>query len=362
MTAGRNACSIGLVASLLLTTCGRDGEEAPLIRPVRYEQVFASGDARVRTFSGVAEAGVESGLSFRVSGTVRRLVVAVGDSVAAGALIAELDPVDYQLQVQDAEAALRRAQAEFRNADANYERVRALYESNNASLSDLDVARTAADAATEAVESARNRLALAQRQLGFTRLRAPLAGAIASVPVEVNENVRSGQVVAVLTSGSQLEVQVAVAELVIGEIREGSSVIVTFDAVAGREFGATVTEVGVTATQLGTMFPVRVRLTEADPAVRPGMAAEVAFRFAANGGRNLIVVPPVAVAEDRKGRFVFVVEPSDSALGVVHRRAVTVGELTADGLEILSGLSDGDRVVTAGVTQIQDGIQVRLGT
>lgn len=362
MTAGRGACSVGLVASLLLTACGPEAEEEPLVRPVRYEQVFTSGSARVRTFSGVAEAGVESGLSFRVSGTLRRLAVAVGDSVAAGDLIAELDPVDYQLQVQDAEAALRRAQAESRNAGANYERVRALYESNNASLSDLDLARTAAEAATEAVESARNRLALARRQSGFTRLRAPQAGAIASVSVEVNENVGSGEVVAVLTSGSELEVQVAVPGVVIAEIREGSPVTVTFDAVPGREFGARVTEVGVTATRLGTTFPVRVRLNEADPAIRPGMAAEVAFRFSVTGGRNLMVVPPIAVGEDRSGRFVFVVEPSDSGLGVVHRRSVTVGDLTGDGLEILSGLSDGDRVVTAGVTRIQDGNQVRLGT
>ncbi len=137
---------------------------------------------------------------------------------------------------------------------------------------------------------------------------------------------------------------------------------VTFDAVPGRTFDARITEVGVTATRLGTTFPVRVRLTEADPAVRAGMAAEVAFRFAATAGRDLFVVPPVAVGEDRSGRFVFVVEPSDSGLGVVHRRAVTVGELTGDGLEILSGLSDGDRVVTAGVTRIQDGLRVRLRT
>lgn len=316
----------------------------------------------MRTFSGVAEAGVESGLSFRVPGTVRRLAVAVGDSVTAGSLIAELDPVDYQLQVQDAEAALRRAQAESRNADANYDRIRALYENNNASLSDLDVARTAAEASAEAVASAQNRLELARRQLGFTRLRAPQGGAIAAVPGEVNENVGAGQVVAVLTSGSELKVRVAVPEVVITQVREGSRVTVKFDAVPGREFGAQVTEVGVTATRLGTTFPVSVRLDEADPAVRPGMAAEVAFRFTSTGGRDLIIVPPVAVGEDRSGRFVFVVEPADSGLGIVHRRSVTVGELTGDGLEILSGLSDGDRVVTAGVSRIQDGLRVRIGT
>ncbi len=90
------------------------------------------------------------------------------------------------------------------------------------------------------------------------------------------------------------------------------------------------------------------------------MAAEVAFNFQATDNRERFLVPPFAVGEDREGRFVFVVEPQESGLGTVRRRAVTVGELTSDGLEILSGLADGEEVVTAGVTKITDGLTVRI--
>ena len=74
------------------------------------------------------------------------------------------------------------------------------------------------------------------------------------------------------------------------------------------------------------------------------------------------MVPTVAVLEDRQGRFVFVVRPQseETEFGIIHRRAVTVGELTTDGLEILQGLKDRDKVVTAGVSRIVDGQKVRL--
>ena len=80
-----------LTISLIVGACG-DGETSdPMIRPVRSEQVFAQGGDRVRTFSGAAQAAVESPLSFRVGGTVRSLSVAVGQEVAEGQLIASLD-------------------------------------------------------------------------------------------------------------------------------------------------------------------------------------------------------------------------------------------------------------------------------
>ena len=70
-------------------------------------------------------------------------------------------------------------------------------------------------------------------------------------------------------------------------------------------------------------------------------------------------MPAVAVGEDRKGRYVYVVA-TDAAQTTVHRRDVTIGDLVTEGLEILHGLEDGDIVVTAGVSRIVDGQKVRL--
>jgi RND family efflux transporter MFP subunit len=331
-----------------------------LIRPVRYQPVYATGGARERVFSGAAQADVESRLSFKVSGTIQRIYVKVGDRVIKGAPIAEVDPTDYDLQVEDAEASLAQAQSQERNASANYSRVQSLYVNQNASRADLDAALAQKQSAEAQVASVAKKLELARRQRQYTRLSAPATGSIASVEVEANENVSPGQSIVMLTGTGSPEVEIAVPEILIDRVREGDTVTATFNAIPGKEFPATVTEVGVASVGFATTYPVKVRLEEADPRVRPGMAAEVLFEFQATGDRERFIVPPVAVGEDRGGRFVFLVEPIGEGLGVARRTTVTVGQVSSQGLEIVEGLDDGDLLITAGVSRITDGQKVRL--
>ncbi len=283
-----------------------------------------------------------------------------GDNVKAGALIARLDDIDYRLQVQEAEATLASLKAQARSSDANYGRVRALYENRNASANDLDAARAASESATAQVNRAEKAVELAKSQLSYATLRSPVSGSIAAVPIEENENVSPGQTVALLTSGSQLEVEVTIPEILISQIREGDKTTVSFDAIQSKVFPATVTEVAVAATGMATTFPVTVRLAEADESCRPGMAAEVHFTFGSRDGQKRIIVPTVSVGEDRQGRYVFVLEKLENGFANVGRREVSIGELTQEGIEILEGLQDGELVVTAGVTRIADGQRVRV--
>ena len=352
---------VAFVAALVATACSDPPPPAePVIRPVRHVVVRATGGQRIRTFSGVARAGVESVLSFRVAGTIATLAVEVGDQVRAGQPLAVLDPVDYELQVREAEASLRQAEARAGNARADLRRVRSLYENDNAARTDLDAATAAADSATAQVESVAQRLDLARRQVGYTNLTAPTAGAIADVLAEVNENVSPGQPVAVLASGSAPEVGFAVPEALIREVREGMPVAVSFDAVPDARFDGVVTEVGVTATATGTTFPVTVRLDSDASDIRSGMAAVVDMVMGDEDTPDRFILPGQAVGEDRGGRFVFVAEPSADGIAVVRRRPVTVGAFAAAGIEVLDGVTDGDRVVVAGVNRLQDGDEVRL--
>ncbi|UCE19906.1 MAG: efflux RND transporter periplasmic adaptor subunit, partial [Gemmatimonadota bacterium] len=160
----------------------------------------------------------------------------------------------------------------------------------------------------------------------------------------------------------QTEVKVSIPEVLIAQIRQGEKVTVSCDAVPDKEFQATVLEVGVAATGIGTTFPVTVRFDERPEMIRPGMAANVSFLFESEDERERFTVPSHAVIEDRGGRFVFTVEPiqGEEGVGIVHRKSVTVGDLTAAGLEVFEGLSDGDLVVTAGVSRIRDGQKVRI--
>jgi RND family efflux transporter MFP subunit len=351
----------GLLAfALVALACEKSvPEPQEIIRPVRAEQVFASGGERSRAFSGVAQAGQQIALSFKVAGSVQQVLVKMGDSVKAGDLVAELDPKDMLLEMEEAEASLARQLADARNAAANYTRIEALYEGNNASLAELDAARAQNETAQAAVRSAEKGLQLARRRTQYTRLTAPVDGAIAEKLISENENVQAGQTVLRLNSGSQPEVQVTIPEVLIAQIQAGDEVQVRFDALPKRSFAAKVLEVGVAATG-GATFPVTVRLTEDQKEIRPGMAAEVAFVFRASSDRPHILAPAKAIGEDIHGKFAFVVVPAADGLATAKRVAVATGALTADGLEIIEGLSDGDYLVTAGVHKLLDGQSVKF--
>ena len=108
-----------------------------------------------------------------------------------------------------------------------------------------------------------------------------------------------------------------------------------------------------------TAFPVVVKLAEGCEQVRPGMAADVEFS-AERQDHDGVVVPVVAVGEDRAGSYVFVLEPVDDTRWRAARRAVTIAEPQSGGILLRSGLAGGERVVTAGVRRITDGQVVRL--
>ncbi|MCB0291495.1 MAG: biotin/lipoyl-binding protein, partial [Calditrichaeota bacterium] len=110
-----------ILGALLLPACQEKSPVPEVLRPVRYQTIYATGGDRMRTFSGVAQAAIESRLSFKVGGTIRSINVKVGDEVAPGQVIASLDDSDFRLQVQQAQASLESARAQARNASASYD-------------------------------------------------------------------------------------------------------------------------------------------------------------------------------------------------------------------------------------------------
>ena len=354
-----------LLVVMALLACEQAVEQPPpSIRLVRTQTVFATSGARTRNFTGAAKAGIESKISFKVPGTLDQLLVEVGDVVREGQLIAEIDPRDYELQVEEAEASLAHTRAQAVNAQANFQQVRGLFERANSSQADYDSARAGQDSARALVRSIEKKLELSQLQLSYTRLKSPIDGAIAEVPVEVNEYVEEGDTIALLNAGARPEVEVAIPEVLIREIRQDTPVRVTFDAIPNQQISGRVTQVAVAATAGLKTYPVTVLLDRPEARILPGMAAEVSFRFGSGDEPLRYILPPHAVREDREGKFVYVVTETGDGVGTVERRPVVVGELVGEGavagLEVLEGLNDGERVVTVGASRIEDGQQVRL--
>ncbi|MDX1701777.1 MAG: efflux RND transporter periplasmic adaptor subunit, partial [Melioribacteraceae bacterium] len=210
-----------VLTTILILACGDDDEISEIIRPVRTEQVFSTGGKTTRTFSGTVQSGKESKLSFKVAGTVQDLQVEIGSKVRKGELLIQLDPTDYEIRVKEAENARDLARASEIQAASNYERVRMLYETRSASKSSLDAARAAYESAHEQDNIAKKRRKLTRNQLEYTSLRAPANGAISDIMCEENENVQAGQPVLILTSGTDLEVKIAMPEVLISRVTEG---------------------------------------------------------------------------------------------------------------------------------------------
>jgi membrane fusion protein, multidrug efflux system len=343
----------------LLSSCATPEDEQKA-QMVRYTEVHLSSGIQPRSFSGQTKASIESKISFRVPGIIDELPVKVGDEVDVGDMIAKLDPTDYTLKVGEADAALLQAIARERQAVADYKRMRELYESKSASKAELDAARAQAESTTASADANEKKLQLAKSQLEYATLKAPIDGSIATVDVEVNENVATGQIIVTLNSRAQLEVYVAIPELLITQVSKGATVAVNFDALPGEIYEAIVTEVGV-ASGVATTYPVTVQLLKTVKGVRSGMAAEVIFQFRVSDTDQTIYVPSQSVlgGEDAQ-RYIFVLLLGEGNHGTVQRRMVTIGEITNEGIEITSGLKSGEKIITAGVQFLADGQEVQV--
>ncbi len=352
-----------LFATLLFGACGDSEQEVErTLRPVRYVTVSDASDFRDRSFSGTSKSSRESRLSFKVSGTITNVPVQIGQRLNAGDLIAEIDPAGYVLQAQQAQASLVEAQANNRRAAANYDRTKGLYANSNASLNDLESARAQAESASAVVRVAGKALEIARLNVSYTKLTADTDCSIASLDIEVNENVASGQQVAAVSCGDAFEVTLDLPESLIGSVDETTPVSVRFSAIPGQAFSGVISEVAVASAAGSAAFPIVIKITGSHPSLRSGLAADVIFHFdsAASQGSG-VVLPVMAVINDPEGTFVFIAEPAEvDGEAIVRRRAVTLGELTQSGIEITEGLQLGERVITAGISVIRDDQRVLI--
>lgn len=351
-----------LVVALMVASCEQSDVTAEeRLRPVRFVTVTDSSAFRNRSFSGISKSSRESRLSFKVSGTITNVPVQIGQRLNAGDVIAEIDPASYVLQAQQAQATLVEAQANDRRATANYERTKGLYANSNASLNDLESARAQAESATAVVRAASKALEIARLNASYTRLKADADCSIASLGVEVNENVASGQQVATVSCGDEFEVTLDLPESLIGSIDEWTPVTVRFGALPDEEFSGGISEIAVASAAGSAAFPVVIKIIGSHPSLRSGLAADVTFQFDSSIAEGGFVLPVNAVVKGPGGTYVLVAEAGESdGEAVVRRRAVTLGELSQSGIEVVEGLAIGDRVITAGISVIRDGQRVLI--
>ena len=288
--------------------------------------------------------GAEVKVGSRVSGVVKRLRAQIGDKVAAGQIIAELDDAELQAKLNQNLAALEKAKADLEYSKINVERLRSLNEREFISVQELDQAENSLKVAEAGVALARANVDLARVQLEYAKIYAPVPGVIASISTQEGETVAASFAAPTFVNIidlDRLEVQAYVDETDIGRIREGLEAFFTVDTYPDTDFRGRVTAIHPKAVIQDNVvnYIVTVEITDAQGrTLRPEMTANVTVFLEVRKGA--LAVPAAAVSRDGSDRSVMVLEN-----GRRERRSVKVGRRDGGYLEILEGLTEGETVV-----------------
>ncbi|MDT7934162.1 MAG: efflux RND transporter periplasmic adaptor subunit [Sphingomonadaceae bacterium] len=291
--------------------------------------VRATGSIAARRTSPIGATG-EGGL-------VLAVLAKEGDFVRRGQTLVRVDHSVQEQQLQQWAASIRQAEADARLAQAELDRAMQLVSRGFISKADIDRRTAARDGADARVAVAKAQLAEGRARLARLDIRAPEDGLILTRAVEPGQVIAGGgQALFTMAQGGAMEMRAAVAEQDLAAVAVGSI--------------ADVQPVGAAA-------PVRGRVWLKDPIIDPSSRQGIA-RIALPASRELRpgafaratisggtaqrpVLPQSSVLSDPKGSYVMVVDAANR----VERRPVTVGQVTADGLVIESGLSGTERVV-----------------
>ena len=334
-----------LLITLLAGACGRRAPAPEAVRPVKVTTAAGAGLID-KDFAGMATPDDAVNLAFKVAGQVLDVPVAQGQSVKKGALLAELDPRDLELQV----AATRSA---FEEARSQQQRMQRLLEHEA-------VSRQEAEAASTRYAQARSTYENTLDLLKDTRLRAPFAGVVERKYVDIFERVQAGQSILRLVNPVTTTVQFTLPETGLSLLRDSSThFTVEFDNYRGAAIPARLKEYVETSSD-ASGFPVSLTLENPDPAryrISPGMSCTITMQ-SPDPVPDAVSLPVSAIyAPAEGGTYVWVVGADDR----VSRREVKPGELFGrDRVVIDSGVAPGDRVVTAGVYQLREGERVRI--
>lgn len=352
------------VTGLILAGCSEApapvGE--PSSRPVKIFTVDDGVGEEIRRFPASIEASMQAELGFRVSGQLAELPVREGDVIESGAVIARLDPTDFQIAVEDREAA-------FENAERNFRRAQELI--NSGSISQLDYDRMEAE-----FRSTRAALDQARANLGYATLRAPFTGRIARRYVDNFEEVIGKQRVVYLQDTDMLDVIIAMPESVVRSVTAGTEddamdsasaaesnasdvrALASFEEYPNISYSLQIKEIATRADPDTQTFPVTFTMPQpSEFSVLPGMTAQVDIDFSDLLVRETSTWVPIgavqadAVLEPR----VFVLDPEAME---VRSREVSVGRVSGAMIEVLAGLEGGEEIVSVGAAYLADGMRV----
>ncbi|MBJ6980513.1 MULTISPECIES: efflux RND transporter periplasmic adaptor subunit [unclassified Luteimonas] len=335
-----------LSASLLMQGCrgdadaaAKDAEKAPEAVPV--EAVAAAPRAIAASYSGSAtlEARAEAQVVSKTSGVALQVLVEEGDAVRAGQVLVRIDADRARLNLAQVDAQMRKLEANFRRASQ-------LVDQQMVSVGDHDQLRYD-------LENARAAWRLAQLELSYTNVVAPISGVIASRSIKTGNFVQINTPILRIVDNSRLEATLNVPERDLTTLRAGLPVRMQVDALPGRTFEGVVARIAPVIEAGSGTFRVVCAFDPDDSALQPGMFARMGIDY--DNRANALAIPRTALLEDEGDPAVFVVRD-----GKAVRTTIETGYVEGAFVEVRKGLDAGDRVVTAGKVTLRDGSAVQV--
>jgi RND family efflux transporter MFP subunit len=307
----------------------------------------------VNALTGTVTASVQTNVGSKVAGRVQSVYVDMGDRVAAGQVLAQLDTIDLEGQLAQAKAQILIDQAQIPDAQSTLDRDRQLQAAGSTPQStvDADQAKLQTDQGTLAKDQAA--AAITKQQIAEMTITSPVDGSVAVRDIEVGEQISTETTCFSIAQTSTLFVTVNVSEQNITGIQPGTIAQITVPDIGTAVFPGTVTNVSPTLDATSHAYPVKIQILNPDPKILPGMTASVLFTGLQS--QPGVIIPVQAIEETPQGSEVFTVENNTA-----HLNMVQIGATSSTQAVVTSGLQAGEQVVITGQDLLSDNTKVAV--
>jgi len=289
-------------------------------------------------------------ISSEVEGAVAQVNADFGDKVIAGQVMLKINPREYQLRVESAEAALDQERAKLANSTARYNRAQTLKQEGTISAEQFDQMASQLRVDQADTESAEKTLAMMRKKLADTEIKAPFTGSVQKRMVSLGEYVSPGKQIYELIATDPIKLRCPMPERFVPLAKVGMPVKLAIDAKPGASYTGTITRIAPALDESSRTLLIEAEVANPDGILKPGFFAHVTMDL---GRDRALFVPSLAVLRYAGVARVFIVEH-----GVVRAREVTTGSVVGDQVEITGGLKEGERVAVSEVDRLADGTAV----
>ncbi|SDF26465.1 efflux RND transporter periplasmic adaptor subunit [Sporomusa acidovorans] len=324
------------------------------ITAVQTTVIGAAAAAQEYTYSGEVRGRYESQLAFQVSGKIIKRNVELGSVINASDVLMQIDPKDIQQTVNSTSAQVSSAESQLRLAENNLNRFRQLYEDGAVGRMTYEQNVSAYEVAAAAVQQASAQHSQGANQLDYSLLRTDKPGVVSAIKAEVGQVVSAGQPVLTIVQDGEREVEISVPENRIEELRKAQQLKVTFWALSNVILDGKVREIAPMADPVTRTYKVRISLLNPPPEMKLGMTAAVTLLDSET--QPTATIPLAAIYQNGDTPCVWVVTDNTVAL-----RPIKTGKFGNGTIQVVAGLQQGDRIVTAGVHKLTAGQNVKLG-